>query len=114
MRICRQVVAKFSQSWKKSQDLATAQYQKGLLCHKLQADCQTGWGLSLQMLKRIAEQQAAISVMLASDVRTSHLVLNWQNCEVTDSIIAALDPLGELMDVLSAENISPYQLLVPS
>ena len=41
--------------------------------------------------------------MLASDVRSSHLVLNWQDCEVIGSIIAALDPLGELMDVLSAE-----------
>ena len=38
---------------------------------------------------RIAEQQAAISVVLASDVRTSHLVLNWQDCDVIDSIIAA-------------------------
>ena len=92
LRIRRQVVAEFSQSWKKSQDLATAQCHKGLPCHKLKADCQTRWGSSLQMLKRIAEQQAAISVVLASDVRTSHLVLNWQDCEVIDSIIAALDP----------------------
>ena len=55
------------------------------------------------MLKRIAEQQAAISVVLASDVRTSLLILNWQDCEVIVSIIVALDPLGELMDVLLAE-----------
>ena len=44
------------------------------------------------MLKQISEQRAAISVVLASHVRTSHLVLNWQDCEVIDSIIAALDP----------------------
>ena len=103
LRICHQIVAKFSQSWKKSRDLVTAQCQNGLPCHKLKADCQTRWGSSLQMVKRIAEQQAAISVVLASDVRTSHLVLNWQDCDVIDSIIAALNPLGELTDVLSAE-----------
>ena len=40
--------------------------------------------------------------MLASDARTSHLVLNWPDCDVIDSIIAALNPLGELTDVLSA------------
>ena len=49
LRIRCQVVAKFFQSWKKSQNLATAQCQKGLPCHKLKADCQTRWGLSDKM-----------------------------------------------------------------
>ena len=49
------------------------------------------------------EQREAISVVLASDVKTSHLKLNWQDCDIIDSKTAALDPLGELMDVLSAE-----------
>ena len=103
LRICRQIVAKFSQSWKKSRDLAAAQRQKGLPCHKLKGDCQTRWGSSLQMIKRIAEQREAISVVLASDVKTSHLVLNWQDCDIIDSMTAALDSLGDLTDALSAE-----------
>jgi len=41
--------------------------------------------------------------VLASDVRTSHLVLTWQDCSVIDSVIAALDPLDELTNSLSAE-----------
>ena len=55
------------------------------------------------MMKRIAEQRTAINIVLASNVKTSHLVLNWQDCDIIDSMIAALDPLGELTDVLSAE-----------
>ena len=41
--------------------------------------------------------------MLASDVKTSHLVLNWQDCDIIDSMTAALDSLGDLTDALSAE-----------
>ena len=40
--------------------------------------------------------------MLASDVKTFHLVLNWEDCDIIDSMTAALDPLGESTDVLSA------------
>ena len=56
LRICHQIVAKFSQSWKKSRDLATAQRQKGLPCHKLKGDCQTRWGSSLQMILQNSER----------------------------------------------------------
>jgi len=103
LKVCHQIVAKFSQSWKKSRDLTEAQYQQKLLNHKMKGDCQTRWGSSLQMIKRISVQRAAISVVLASDVRTSHLVLIWQDCSVIDSVIAALDPSGELTDSLSTE-----------
>ena len=54
-------------------------------------------------MKQITEQREAISIVLASDVKTSHLVLNWQDCDVIESVIQALDPLGELTDALSAE-----------
>lgn len=66
------------------------------------------------MIKRITEQRQAVSVVLASDVKTSHLVLNWQDCDIIDSVIAALDPLGELTDILSAEKHKKYQQFASS
>ena len=55
------------------------------------------------MIKRIGEQREAISVVLASDVNAFHLVLNWQDCDIIDSMTTALDPLGDLTDALSTE-----------
>ena len=55
------------------------------------------------MLERTTEQQEAIRIVLASDRKVSHLIPTWQDFDVIDSIIAALGPLGELTDALSAE-----------
>ena len=103
LKVCRQVVAKFSLSWKKKRDLASVQIEKNLPSHKLKADCQTRWGSSLAMLERINEQQVAIRVVLASDSKASHLIPTWQDFDVIESVLAALRPLVELTDVLSAE-----------
>ena len=103
LKVCRQVVATFSRSWKKKRDLAKAQHEKQLPLHNLKADCVTRWGSSLAMLERITEQQEAIRIVLASDRKVSHLIPTWQDFDVIDSVIAALGPLGELTDALSAE-----------
>ena len=100
LKVCRQVIATFSWSWKKKRDLAKAQHEKQLPLH---SDCVTCWGSSLAMLERITEQQEAIRIVLASDRKVSHLIPTWQDFDVIDSIIAALGPLGELTDALSAE-----------
>ena len=39
LRVCRQVVAKFSQSWKKTRELTLVQEEKKLPKHKLKTDC---------------------------------------------------------------------------
>ena len=49
------------------------------------------------------EQMEAVRVVLASDRKTSHLIPSWQECDVLDSIVAALKPLKEMTDVLSGE-----------
>lgn len=103
LKVCRQVIATFSRSWKKKRDLAKAQHEKQLPLHNLKADCVTRWGSSLAMLERITEQQEAIRIVLASDRKVSHLIPTWQDFDVIDSAIAALGPLGELTDALSAE-----------
>ena len=55
------------------------------------------------MLERITAQQEAIRIVLASDRKVSHLIPTWQDFDVVDSVTAALGPLGELTDALSAE-----------
>ncbi len=72
LRVWRQVVATLSQSRKK-RDLASAQHERKPSLYKLKADCLTRWGSSLSMLERIAEQQEAIRVILATDRKASHL-----------------------------------------
>ena len=103
LRVCQQVVAKCLQSWKKNRDLASAQHEKQLSLHRLKADCQTHWGLSLSMPQRISEQQKAIQVVLATDGKASHLIPTWQDFEVIDSVIDAVGTLRGLTDALSAE-----------
>ena len=113
LRVCRQIVAKFSQSWKKKRDLATAQHEKQLPSHKLKADCPTRWGSTLEMLKRIIEQQEAIRIVLASDRKASHLIPSWQDFDVMEVVVATLGPLGELTDALSAEKNVTVSVIRP-
>ena len=74
LKVCQQVIATFSRSWKKKRDLAKAQHEKQLLLHSLKANSVTRWGSSLAMLERITEQQEAIRIVLASDRKVSHLI----------------------------------------
>ena len=47
----------------------------------------------------------AVRVVLASDRKTSHLIPTWQDCDVLESISAALRPLKEMTDALSGESV---------
>ena len=102
LKVCHQVVAKFSQSWKKSRDLTISQADNELPTHKLKTDCTTRWGSSYDMVNRVAEQQKAICVVLASDRKAINL-LSLLDFHIIDSMIAVLKPLRELTDILAAE-----------
>jgi len=103
--LCKSVVATFSRSWKKQRDLTTAQEQKGLPIHKLKADVGTRWGLFYEMVERLIEQMEAVRIVLASDRKTMHLIRSWQDCDILDSISAALKDLKEMTDALSGERV---------
>ena len=113
LRLCKNIVATFSRSWKKQRDLGVAQEQKGLPGHKLKVDVVTRWGSSYKMVERLIEQMEAVRVVLASDRKASHLIPSWQDCDVLDSIAGALKPLKEMTDVLSGEKAMTVSAVKP-
>ena len=102
LKVCRQVVSKFSYSWKKTRDLASFQADNNLTSCKLKIKCTTKWGSTFDMLNRISKQQKAICVLLSSDRKCINPLLSL-NFDVVDSVISVLKPLHELTDLLAAE-----------
>ena len=50
LKVCRQVVSKFSHSWKKMRDFTLSQEDNDLPSHKLKVDCTTRWGSTCDQL----------------------------------------------------------------
>ena len=65
------------------------------------------------MIARILEQESAIPQGLASDRRCSHLLPNWQDTEVLQSINDVLSPLAEFTDALSGEERGTASAIKP-
>ena len=65
------------------------------------------------MVERLIKRMEAVWVVLASDRKTSHLIPTWQNCDVLDSISAALKPLKEMTDALSGEKCVTVSAVKP-
>ena len=103
LRKCRKIVAAFSQSWKRTNELTKVQEQQKLPLHKLKADVSTRWGSTAVMVKRILEQKEAIRIVLSGDRSTSHLAITWQDINLLTSISTFVAPLEDLTDTLSGE-----------
>lgn len=99
--------------WKKRRDLATAQQELNIPAHQLISESPTRWGSRAKMIERVLEQERAISQVLASDKRTRHLVLTWQDLEVLESVHKALKPLLEFTDTLSGEDYVTVSYVKP-
>jgi len=111
--VCKKVVSSFSFSWKRRRDLATAQQELNIPAHQLISESPTRWGSRAKMIERVLEQQQAISQVLASDKKTRHLVLTWQDLEVLESVHKALKPLLEFTDALSGEDYVTVSYVKP-
>jgi len=53
------------------------------------------------MLQWLLEQEKPVCQVLAADPKTAHLKLRWQDTEVMESIVAALEPVADFTDILS-------------
>jgi hypothetical protein len=103
LTLCQKVVATFSYSWKRKRDLTVAQEQYNLPQKKLKATVSTRWGSKIDMVMRIIEQRDALRVILGQDLKTSHLVPTWQDFDDLESVVADIEPLRDLTDMLSGE-----------
>ena len=91
-------------SWKRRQHLASTQITMKLPQHYFSTDCATRWESTGKMVERIREQQEAINFVLGNDQKASHLILNWQQKDVLESIDKTLSPLKKMTDLLSGED----------
>ena len=111
--VCRKLVSTFSHSFKLKQSLSKAQKELDLPCHNLVTDCQTRWGSMQKMTSTVLEQKKAIQVVLNDDRKHRHLIPTWQDINVLESLEAALGPLADFTDMLSAENFATVSAILP-
>lgn len=109
----KKIVAAFNYSWEKKRDLAEAQIQCSVPPHKLCTESATRWGSRQKMIARVLEQQKPISQVLGADKHTRHLIPNWQDIEVWESMNEALGPLVEFTDSLSGESYVTVSYVKP-
>ncbi|KAK1876960.1 Zinc finger BED domain containing protein 1 [Dissostichus eleginoides] len=103
MGVCRNLVNTFNLSWLKKRDLRKAQTEANLPQHSLILDVATRWGTKQKMIERVLEQLPAIRRVLVEDRKHGHLNPTWQDVSVLESINAAMKPVADFTDVLSAE-----------
>ena len=65
------------------------------------------------MIRRILEQEKAIRQVLGSDRKTTHLIPNWQDVDVMESVDKVLVPLSEFTNILSMEHSVTVSSLKP-
>ncbi|XP_011408230.1 PREDICTED: zinc finger BED domain-containing protein 1-like [Amphimedon queenslandica] len=99
--VAKKIVSHFSCSWKKRRDLTLAQ------------DVKTRWGTTQKMIARILEQQQAITFVLSSDRKSSHLIPSWQDIDVWGAINEALSPLADFTDIMSGEKYVTGSSILP-
>ncbi|XP_065138382.2 E3 SUMO-protein ligase ZBED1-like [Paramisgurnus dabryanus] len=109
--VCKRIVSAFSYSWKKRRDLAIVQNDLGLPKHVLTTEMPTRWGSRQMMIKRVLEQERAISQLLKADKKSRHLVLSWQDVDVLEEIVllikAQQDTLSGAAGAAEAEPVPP-------
>lgn len=93
--------------------LAKAQEELQLPQHAFITSCPTRWGSMQQMIERVLEQQRALTQVLSADRKTIHLVPQWQDTDVLESVSKALGPLQEFTDALSSENYISVSYVKP-
>lgn len=111
--VCKKIVSSFSFSFKRRKDMAALQQKLNLPAHQLVSESPTRWGSRQKMIERILEQERAISQVLATDKKTRHLILTWQDIDVLESVNKALKPLSEFTDAISGEDYVTVSFVKP-
>ena len=113
LRRCRKVVGHFKHSVVAQNALEESQTRLNLPQHKLVQDVMTRWNSSYNMLKRIIEQETALSAVLAESGKAAHrdMILTSTVVSKIQCIASVLRPLAQATTLLGAEK-SPSISLV--
>ena len=98
--VCHKLTTQFAHSHKKHA-MTVTQIELGLPQHSLIADCETCWGAKYTGMTRIREQESAIWRVRMQDRKASHLVTSWQDVDILESVVKALEPISAFTDMLS-------------
>ena len=112
---CRKVVGHFKHSCVASRALEAAQVRLGLPQHHLIQEVSTRWNSSYAMLSRIAEQQTAISAVLAESARAvdSDMILSSGEVAQVECAMGVLKPLAQATEVLGGEKMPSLSVVQP-
>ena len=97
------MVCAFSRSWKKQRNLRAKQALLGVKEQKLIGAVDTRWGSTYDMVKRILQQQQAVSAVLAEQRDSWHLMPTSEEVSTLEILVKVLEPLSVLTDALSGE-----------
>ena len=112
---CRKIVGHFKHSCVASRALEAAQVRLGLHQHHLVQEVSTRWNSSYAMLSRIAEQQTAISAVLAESTRAVHrdMILSSGEVAQVECAMAVLKPLAQATEMLGGEKMPSLSVVQP-
>ena len=112
---CRKIVGHFKHSYVASRALEAAQERLGLPKNHLIQEVVTRWISSYAMLCRVAEQQKAISAVLAESSKVSDrdMILSSGEIAQVECAVAVLEPLALDTEMLSGEKMPSFSVIQP-
>lgn len=112
---CRKLVGHFRHSYVAQNLLEEKQERLELPKHKLVQEVATRWNSTYEMLKRVIEQQAAISAVLLGSKKVSDRDLMLTSSELTriECILKVLQPLSVVTTTLCEEKTPSASIVQP-
>ena len=110
---CRKIVTHFNQSRVDREMLSSKQQLLELPKHSLIKDVSTRWNSTHDMIKRLCEQQPAISAVLHRRRDLVHLEISPEEWRILEDIIELLEPYKDVTTYLSAESYPTISALGP-
>ena len=109
---CMKLVEHFMKSTKETYNLREKQKMLQLPNHQLIQHCPTRWGSTLNMLERLAEQQAAICAVLMEG-KSRHLMPENQEWTVIEELITILKTFQSITEAMSKEKYPSISSVKP-
>ena len=110
---CRKIVTHFNQSRVDREMLSSKQELLGIPKHSLIKDVSTRWNSTHDMIKRLCEQQPAISAVLHRRRDLLHLEISPEEWRILEDITELLEPYKDVTTYLSAESYPTISALGP-